>query len=123
MVSDRNESESGRNRKLLLGIGFFVQGMRCFPWMGVDFFLKDGLRVEPSTLQILQISSNLPMVAKPFYGILSDSLYIFGQHRVPYIALGAPGLSGGNLENVEAPRIRQREVIFELMLHMEPLIL
>ncbi|KAL8514125.1 hypothetical protein ACS0TY_013305 [Phlomoides rotata] len=44
------------------------------------------------------------MVAKPFYGILSDSLYIFGQHRVPYIALGAPGLSGGNLENVEAPR-------------------
>ncbi|GFP92437.1 probable folate-biopterin transporter 7 [Phtheirospermum japonicum] len=57
--------------------------------MGVIFFLKDGLRLEPSTLQILQNSANLPMVAKPFYGILSDSLYIFGQHRVPYIALGA----------------------------------
>ncbi|KAL0464490.1 UNVERIFIED_CONTAM: putative folate-biopterin transporter 7 [Sesamum latifolium] len=56
---------------------------------GVIFFLKDGLRVEPSTLQILQNSANLPMVAKPFYGILSDSFYIFGQHRVPYIALGA----------------------------------
>ncbi|PHT55819.1 putative folate-biopterin transporter 7 [Capsicum baccatum] len=38
---------------------------------------------------ILQSSANLPMVAKPFYGILSDSFSIFGQHRVPYIAFGA----------------------------------
>ncbi|KAL8061925.1 hypothetical protein ABFX02_02G114300 [Erythranthe guttata] len=83
------ESDSARNRKVLLGIGFWVQGLRCFPWMGVNFFLKDGLRVEPSTLQILLNSANLPMVAKPFYGIISDSFYIFGQHRVPYIAIGA----------------------------------
>ncbi|CAA2953578.1 probable folate-biopterin transporter 7 [Olea europaea subsp. europaea] len=89
MVSVRNGSESERNRKVLLGMGFWVQGLRCFPWMGVNFFLKDGMRVDPSTLQILQNSANLPMVAKPFYGILSDSFYIFGQHRVPYIALGA----------------------------------
>ncbi|KAH6784821.1 Major facilitator superfamily protein [Perilla frutescens var. hirtella] len=89
MVSGVSESEIGRNRKLLLGIGYFVQGLRCFPWMGVNFFLKDGMRVDPSTLQILQNSANLPMVAKPFYGILSDSYYVFGEHRVPYIALGA----------------------------------
>lgn len=76
-------------RKLLLGIGFWVQGLRCFPWMGVMFYLKDGLKVDPSTLQILQNSATLPMVAKPFYGILSDSYYIFGQHRIPYIAIGA----------------------------------
>lgn len=56
--------------------------------MAVNFFLKDGLKVDPSTLQILQSSANLPMVAKTFYGILSDSFYIFGQHRVPYIAFG-----------------------------------
>ncbi|XP_073038783.1 probable folate-biopterin transporter 7 [Primulina eburnea] len=87
MVS--RESEIDRNRKLLLGIGYWVQGLRCFPWMGVNFFLKDGLKMDPSTLQILQNSANFPMVAKPFYGILSDSLYIFGQHRVPYIAIGA----------------------------------
>ncbi|XP_073156128.1 probable folate-biopterin transporter 7 [Henckelia pumila] len=86
MVS--RESEIDRNRKLLLGIGYWVQGLRCFPWMGVNFFLKDGLKMDPSTLQILQNSANLPMVAKPFYGILSDSFYIFGQHRVPYIAIG-----------------------------------
>lgn len=76
-------------RRFLLGIGFWVQGMRCLPWLGVSFFLKDGLKVDPSTLQILQNSANLPMVAKPFYGILSDSFYISGQHRLPYIAIGA----------------------------------
>ncbi|CAH9143027.1 unnamed protein product [Cuscuta epithymum] len=57
--------------------------------MAVNFFLKDDLRVDPSTLQILQSSANLPMVAKPFYGILSDSIYVYGQHRIPYIAFGA----------------------------------
>nr|GMD02416.1 probable folate-biopterin transporter 7 [Ipomoea batatas] len=90
----RSEGEGGgrgseRKRKVLLGIGFWVQGFRCFPWMGVNFFLKDSLGVDSSTLQILQNSANFPMVAKPFYGIISDSLYISGQHRVPYIALGA----------------------------------
>ncbi|KAK2977235.1 hypothetical protein RJ640_028440 [Escallonia rubra] len=93
MVSSQSLSSSdshiGTMRRVFLGIGYFVQGLRCFPWMAVNFFLKDGLYLEPSTLQILQNSSNLPMVAKPFYGILSDSLYIFHQHRIPYIALGA----------------------------------
>lgn len=82
-------SESDKTRKLLLGIGFWVQGLRCLPWLGVNFFLKDGLKMEPSTLQIIQNSATLPMVAKPFYGIVSDSCYILGEHRTPYIVLGA----------------------------------
>lgn len=73
----------------VLGLGYWVQGFRCFPWMAVNFFLKDGLNVDPSTLQLLQNSANLPMVAKPLYGILSDAVYISGQHRIPYIAIGA----------------------------------
>ncbi|KAI7739647.1 hypothetical protein M8C21_027762 [Ambrosia artemisiifolia] len=79
----------GRKREMLLGLGFWIQGFRCFPWLAVIFFLKDGLRVDPSTLQILLNSANLPMVAKPAYGLLSDSYYFFGQHRIPYIAAGA----------------------------------
>ncbi|GLT59762.1 hypothetical protein SLA2020_325630 [Shorea laevis] len=93
MVSTKREG-SGRPRnpnpiRGLLGCGFWVQGFRCFPWMAVNFFLKDGLNVDPSTLQILQNSANLPMVGKPLYGIISDSVYISGQHRLPYIAIGA----------------------------------
>lgn len=78
----------GKLTKKVLGLGYWVQGFRCFPWLVVSFYLKDGLNVDPSTLQILQSSANLPMVGKPLYGLLSDSVYISGQHRVPYIALG-----------------------------------
>ncbi|CAL1361887.1 unnamed protein product [Linum trigynum] len=72
----------------LLGLGYWVQGFRCFPWLAVNFFLKDGLSVDSSTLQLLQNSANLPMVAKPLYGVISDAVYISGQHRIPYIAIG-----------------------------------
>ncbi|XP_019420127.1 PREDICTED: probable folate-biopterin transporter 7 isoform X2 [Lupinus angustifolius] len=88
MVSSSLDSDEKQVKKVL-GLGYWVQGFRCFPWLAVIFFLKDGLSVDPSTLQILQNSANLPMVGKPFYGLLSDSIYIFGQHRIPYIALGA----------------------------------
>uniref|UniRef100_A0A6N2LMW5 Major facilitator superfamily (MFS) profile domain-containing protein n=1 Tax=Salix viminalis TaxID=40686 RepID=A0A6N2LMW5_SALVM len=47
----------------ILGLGFWIQGFRCLPWMAINFFLKDGLHVDPSTLQLLQNSANLPMVA------------------------------------------------------------
>lgn len=56
--------------------------------MAVNFFLKDALNVDPSTLQLLLNSANLPMIGKPLYGVLSDAVYISGQHRVPYIAIG-----------------------------------
>ncbi|CAI9776940.1 unnamed protein product [Fraxinus pennsylvanica] len=44
--------------------------------------------MQPSTLQLVQNSGNLPMVAKPLYGILSDFLYIGGAHRIPYVSIG-----------------------------------
>ncbi|KAL6001802.1 hypothetical protein ACLOJK_041780 [Asimina triloba] len=85
-------SKAGGNPlRPLLGLGFLVQGFRCFPWTAVNFFLKDGLGVAPSTLQLLQSSVNFPMVGKPLYGIVSDALYIRGQHRIPYIAVGVGG--------------------------------
>ncbi|WRX24744.1 Biopterin transporter family - like 3 [Theobroma cacao] len=86
----RRPAKGKANRvRSLLGVGYWVQGFRCFPWMAVNFFLKDSVKVDPSTLQILQNSANLPMVAKPLYGVVSDAVYISGQHRVPYIAIGA----------------------------------
>ncbi|KAM7273447.1 hypothetical protein ACFE04_028111 [Oxalis oulophora] len=75
--------------KWVLGLGYWVQGFRCFPWMALNYWLKDGLSLDPSSIQLLQYSANLPMVAKPFYGVLSDAVYLNGQHRLPYIALGA----------------------------------
>ena len=84
----RPEKEKANRIRSLLGVGYWVQGFRCFPWMAINFFLKDSVKVDPSTLQILQNSANLPMVGKPLYGVVSDAVYISGQHRVPYIAIG-----------------------------------
>ncbi len=86
MVSSDLSNENPTRK--ILGFGYWVQGFRCFPWMAVIFFLKDGINVDPATLQLLQNSSNLPMVAKPLYGVVSDAVYIAAQHRIPYIAIG-----------------------------------
>lgn len=71
----------------LLVLGYWIQGFRCFPWMAMSFYLKDGLQVDPATLQFWQSTVNLPMVAKPIYGIVSDVIYIGGDRRMPYLML------------------------------------
>lgn len=73
---------------VLVGVGYWIQGFRCFPWLAVNFYLMNTLRVDSTTLQILQTSATLPMVAKPIYGIISDAVYIAGAHRLPYIIIG-----------------------------------
>lgn len=75
-------------RRWVIAVGFWVQGFRLFPWLGVNFFLKDGMGVAASSLQILQASANLPMVAKPLLGLLSDAVPIRGHRRLPYVAIG-----------------------------------
>ncbi|KAM2039321.1 hypothetical protein ACFX1T_012776 [Malus domestica] len=79
----------GRQQMLFLcGFGYWMQGFRCFPWLALNFHMAHNLQMQPSTLQLVQHSANLPMVAKPLYGVLSDALYISGAHRVPYISIG-----------------------------------
>ncbi|KAH7426796.1 hypothetical protein KP509_10G017200 [Ceratopteris richardii] len=85
----RNMGEAyGSSLILLVGSGYCIQGFRCFPWFLVNFYFKDVLTVDPGTLQVIQNTVNLPMVAKPVYGIISDAVYIGGAHRVPYLVIG-----------------------------------
>jgi len=53
----------------------------------MTYWYKDNLKVDPGTMQFLMSTAALPMVAKPVYGIISDSVYIKGAHRVPYIII------------------------------------
>ncbi|KAF3773950.1 hypothetical protein EJ110_NYTH54188 [Nymphaea thermarum] len=80
--------EYGIEMLVLSGVGYWVQGLRCLPWLALNFYFKDALQINPSTLQLVQNTANLPMVAKPLYGIVSDVLYIGDEHRVPYISIG-----------------------------------
>lgn len=45
------------------------------------------MQVAPGEMQFLMSTAALPMVAKPIYGIISDSVYIKGAHRVPYLVI------------------------------------
>ncbi|XP_058182081.1 probable folate-biopterin transporter 8, chloroplastic isoform X1 [Rhododendron vialii] len=77
-----------RKMLVLCGFGYWVQGFRGFPWLGLNFHMANNLNFDPSTLQLVQNTGNLPMVIKPLYGILSDALYIGRAHRIPYICIG-----------------------------------
>jgi hypothetical protein len=35
-----------------------------------------------------QNAGNLPLIAKPLFGVLSDTVYISRAHRLPYIPIG-----------------------------------
>ncbi|GMI72081.1 hypothetical protein like AT2G33280 [Hibiscus trionum] len=87
-ISIRNSRENFQEMSTLCGLGYWVQGFRCFPWLALNFHMAHNLNFNPSTLQLVQSSANLPMVAKPLYGILSDALFIEGPHRIPYICIG-----------------------------------
>lgn len=77
-----------RKMLVLCGFGYWVQGFRGFTWLGLNFHMAHNLNFDPSTLQLVQNTGNLPMVIKPLYGILSDALYIGRAHRIPYICIG-----------------------------------
>ncbi|PON94886.1 Folate-biopterin transporter [Trema orientale] len=86
----RSEERSGPLSEMLVlcGLGYWVQGFRCFPWLALNFHMTHNLNLHPSILQLVQNSGNLPMAAKPLYGILSDAFYINGARRIPYISIG-----------------------------------
>ncbi|CAK9277257.1 unnamed protein product [Sphagnum jensenii] len=71
----------------LLFLSYFTQGLRCFPWLAITYHFKDYLKVDPGTMQFLMASAGLPAIAKPIYGIISDSVYIRGAHRLPYLII------------------------------------
>ncbi|KAJ1288408.1 hypothetical protein BS78_02G087400 [Paspalum vaginatum] len=71
------------------GLGYWVQGFRCFPWLALNFHLARGIGLSPAGLQLVQNAGSLPLVAKPLFGVLSDAVYIGRAHRLPYISIGA----------------------------------
>ncbi|CAN6203704.1 unnamed protein product [Urochloa humidicola] len=86
--------QRGRLREMrrvwwVCGVGYWVQGFRCFPWLALNFHLARGLGLSPASLQLVQNAGTLPLVAKPLFGVLSDAVYFGRAHRLPYISIGA----------------------------------
>ncbi|KAI9914536.1 hypothetical protein PsorP6_007844 [Peronosclerospora sorghi] len=64
-----------------------VQGFTSFTILAVNYFFKEHLHLEPTHSQVLQLVVKLPWRIKPVYGILSDSLPLFGYHRKSYMMI------------------------------------
>ncbi|KAG0612698.1 hypothetical protein M758_6G046600 [Ceratodon purpureus] len=84
---ERLKETYGASFMVLVVLGYCTQGFRCFPWLAMSYYFKDNLQVDPGTMQFLMSTTMLPMLAKPVYGIISDSVYIKGAHRIPYLMI------------------------------------
>lgn len=92
---------------LLLQIFFvyFTQGIRStLCSLGTSYYLNETLKLLPAQSEALRGTAAIPWIIKPLYGMLSDSVPIWGTRRksyllifsaisaLAYIALSVPGL-------------------------------
>ena len=70
---------------------YFLQGSRVgFTNLAVDYYYQDasaGLGLSPARAQVLIAVSGVPWNLKPFYGMLSDVVPLFGTHRRGYLGV------------------------------------
>ncbi|MDS3861681.1 folate/biopterin family MFS transporter [Thermosynechococcaceae cyanobacterium BACA0444] len=66
---------------------YFVQGILGLARLAVSFFFKDELGLTPAEVAALMGVVALPWVLKPLFGLLSDSLPLFGYRRRSYLIL------------------------------------
>ncbi|KAG1692811.1 hypothetical protein DVH05_024425 [Phytophthora capsici] len=82
----------GTSFLLLVSTVYAVQGFMSFSALAVNYFFKDNLQLQPAESQSLLTVMMVPWGIKPLYGIISDSLPLFGYHRKSYMMLcGALG--------------------------------
>ncbi|KAK4266334.1 hypothetical protein QN277_027274 [Acacia crassicarpa] len=71
---------------------YFVQGVLGLARLAVNFYLKDDLHLDPAETAVITGFSALPWLVKPLYGLISDSVPLFGYRRRSYLVLS--GLLG-----------------------------
>ncbi|GMF23543.1 unnamed protein product [Phytophthora lilii] len=77
----------GTSFLLLVGTVYAVQGFTSFSALAVNYFFKDNLQLQPAESQSLLTVMMVPWGVKPLYGIISDSLPLFGYHRKSYMIM------------------------------------
>lgn len=75
---------------LLLQIFFvyFTQGIRStLCSLGTSYFLNETLQLPPAQSEALRGTAAIPWIIKPLYGMLSDSVPIWGTRRKSYLLI------------------------------------
>ncbi|CAK4709230.1 hypothetical protein LEN26_015152 [Aphanomyces euteiches] len=71
----------------LVGMVYFVQGFNSFSSFALGYLIKDVMKLQPADSQAVMTSAGIPWGIKPLYGIMSDSLPIFGYRRKSYLVI------------------------------------
>jgi len=66
---------------------YFVQGVLGLARLAISFFFKDELGLSPAEVAALMGVAALPWVIKPVFGLISDSVPLFGFRRRSYLVL------------------------------------
>ena len=67
---------------------YFTQGIRStLCSLGTSYYLKETLALAPSQAEALRGTAAIPWIVKPLYGMLSDSVPIWGTRRKSYLLI------------------------------------
>jgi MFS family permease len=104
------------NLAILFGVVYFAQGMWHLPRQSLVIALKDGGLSAVEVAMFFSLS-RIPWLIKPVYGLLSDSVPLFGRRRKSYVVLAAllASAAGATLAVAPEPSYRQLTALFILM--------
>ncbi len=75
-------------RRVTFSLVMFMYSYTTIGNLAFYSLLKDVLHLDPAELNGYYTFINLLFLLKPLYGFVTDTCYIFGRHRQPYIMLG-----------------------------------
>ncbi|RLG10662.1 hypothetical protein DRN69_08720 [Candidatus Pacearchaeota archaeon] len=73
----------------LIGIIYFVQGIKSLPSQPLFYYFKETLNMSASKIMYITSIVSLAWFIKPLWGFLSDNKPLFGYRRKSYIILSA----------------------------------
>jgi len=72
-------------RYIVICLVALAQGALALSEVSINFLYKDDFHMTPASVAMTVGIINLPWTFKPFYGMLSDSVPLFGMRRKSYI--------------------------------------
>ena len=81
------KSAEARRLALIFAVVYFAQGMWSLPQQAITYTLKERFAYSAADVATLFSITTVPWLIKPVYGLLSDSVPLFGRRRQSYFLL------------------------------------
>jgi MFS family permease len=111
------QSPDARRLAMLFAVVYFSQGMYYVSGQPVTFTLKEKLHLTATQVGTFGWITLFPWIIKPLYGLLSDSVPLFGRRRKSYFLITCTLATAGGLAlaSLETPRYWPLALLIVLM--------